>query len=215
MRLNNCVLWMVCIALATACPLLPAHGQQKDRGSPKSETVSAGTNEQPAGDGTKQPQGDAQVADADGKDPRLTLKDIQQLRRQHLAPERVVEKAAEQGRSFEVTAEVAGELRRLGFRPAQIDAVKESSTEPLVPGKWLTTSEKRRNRTFKEMKQVAVKSGAAIEPIQSQHATLWADKENQQTYLPDVQNLEKFFHAKCAEPIRSGLDKRSTHIVLL
>ena len=34
-------------------------------------------------------------------------------------------------------------------------------------------------------------------------------------YLPDVQKLEKFFHTKCAEPIRSGLDKRSTHIILL
>ena len=65
------------------------------------------------------------------------------------------------------------------------------------------------------MKQVAVKSGAAIEPVQSQHVTLWAAKDIQQTYLPDVQKLEKFFHTKCAEPIRSGLDKRSTHVVLL
>ena len=119
------------------------------------------------------------------------------------------------GKSFEVTAEVAAELRRLGFRPAQIDAIKESSPEPLVPGKWLTTSDERRNQNSEEMKQVAVKSGAAIEPIESQHVTLWAAKETQQKYLPDVQKLEKFFHTRCAEPIRSGLDKRSTHVVLL
>ena len=72
-----------------------------------------------------------------------------------------------------------------------------------------------REEVFKEMKQVALKSGAAIEPIQSQHVTLWAAKEIQKTYLPDLQKLEKFFHTKCAEPIRSGLDKRSTHVVLL
>ena len=65
------------------------------------------------------------------------------------------------------------------------------------------------------MKQVAVESGADIEPIESQHVTLWAAKEIQQTYLPDIKKLERFFHTKCAEPIRSGLDKRSTHVVLL
>ena len=65
------------------------------------------------------------------------------------------------------------------------------------------------------MKQVAAKSGADIEPIESQHVTLWAAKDIQADYLPDLKKLEKYFHAKCAEPIRSGLDKRSTHVVLL
>jgi hypothetical protein len=103
----------------------------------------------------------------------------------------------------------------MGFRAAQIDAIKESSPEPLTPGKWLATDNQRRNQIFQEMKQVAAKSQAAIEPVQSQHATLWAAKDIQPTYLPDVQKLEKFFHTRCAEPIRSGLDKRSTHIILL
>ncbi len=155
------------------------------------------------------------VAGADGTDTRLTLEDIKQLRQQRVASEQVVENVAEQGRGFEVTAEVAGQLRNLGFGPAQIEAIKESSSEPLVPGKWLTTSDERRNQILKEMKLVALKSRAAIEPIESEHVTLWAAKETQRTYLPEVQKLEKFFHTKCAEPIRSGLDKRSTHVVLL
>ena len=102
-----------------------------------------------------------------------------------------------------------------GAKPPEGDAIKDSSPEPIVPGKWLTTSDEQRDETFKEMKQVAVKSGADIEPIQSQHVTLWAAENNQQTYLRDVQKLETFFHTKCAEPIRSGLDKRSAHVVLL
>ena len=220
MRVNYGVLWMACIALAAVWPLLPAHGQQEGPIRPKPDTAPAETDEQSAADGTKRPEGDAQAApgmaaSADGKDTRLTLKDIQQLRHQRISAEQVAENVAEQGRGFEVTAEVASQLRRLGFRPAQIDAIKESSLEPLVPGRWLTTSDEWRNQTLKEMKQVAVKSRAAVEPIDSQHVTLWAAKDIQHLYLPDVQKLEKFFHTKCAEPIRSGLDKRSTHVVLL
>lgn len=168
----------------------------------------AKTDEQSGEDDTKQPAGN-------GKDTRLTLKDIQQFRHQRITPEQVADSVAEQGRGFEVTAEVAGQLRRLGFHPAQIDAIKDSSPEPLAPGKWLTSSDEERNQILQEMKQVVAKSKAAIEPIESQHVTLWAAKETQQKYLADVQKLEKFFHTKCAEPIRSGLDRRSTHVVLL
>ena len=155
------------------------------------------------------------AADSAEKDTRLSMKDIQRLHRQRMWPEQLAEKVAEQGRAFEVTAGVAGELHSLGFRPAQIDTVRESSSEPLVPGKWLTISDQRRDQILKGMKQIAVESGADIEPIESQHVTLWAAKDIQRTYLPDLLKLERFFHTKCAEPIRSGLDKRSTHVVLL
>ena len=194
MRLNHRALWMAWIALAAVWPLPPADGQEK---------------------GPIQPKPDAAAAKAGEKDTRLSMKDIQRMRHKRMSPEQVADSVAEQGRGFEVTAEVVGQLRRLGFRPAQIDAIKESSPEPLLPGKWLTTSDEERDQTFKQMKLVAARSRTAIRPIQSQHVTLWAAKETQQTYLPDVQKLEKFFHTKCAEPIRSGLDKRSTHIVLL
>ena len=49
------------------------------------------------------------------------------MRRQRMSPEQVADSVAEQGRGFEVTADIARELRGLGFRPAQIDAIKESS----------------------------------------------------------------------------------------
>ena len=63
-----------------------------------------------------------------------------------------------------------------------------------MPGQWLSTSDEDREETLKELKQVAVKSRAKIEPIESQHVTLWAAEDAQQTYLRDVQKLEKFYH---------------------
>ena len=194
MRLNHGALLIAWIALAAAWPPASAPGQQ---------------------DGPFQPKPDAAPGAAASANARLTLTDVKKLRDRRISPGQIADSVAERGRAFEVTEDVARELRRLGFRPAQIDAIKESSAEPLVPGKSLATSDEEREQTLKEMKQVAVRSKAGIEPIESQHVTLWASKENQQTYLPDVQKLEKFFHTKCAEPIRSGLDKRSTHVVLL
>jgi hypothetical protein len=159
--------------------------------------------------------GAKKVAGDDEKDTRLTLKEIQQLRGRPMPAAEVAETVAERGRAFEVTAEVAGQLRRLGFNAAQIDAVREASDEPLVPGNSLTTSDEQRDQVLEEMKQVTAKSKVNIEPIGSQHVTLWASKDVQQRYLADVNKVEKFFHTRCAEPIRSGLDKRSTHIILL
>ncbi len=190
MRLNHRALWMACITLAALGPLPPAEGQEG-------------------------PKPDAAAAKADKKDTRLTLEDIQKLRRKRMSPEEVADAVAEQGRAFEVTKEVAKKLRSLGFHPAQIDAVKEASDEPLVPGKGLTTSDEEREQVMKTMKQIALKSGADIEPAATQHVTVWGSKEARQAYLPDIKKLEKFFHTKCAEPLRCGLDRRSTHFVLL
>ena len=44
---------------------------------------------------------------------------------------------------------------------------------------------------------------------------MWAAPDDQAVYLPDIQKLEKFLESKCKEPIRSGLDKRSAHIILI
>jgi hypothetical protein len=169
----------------------------------------------PPADGQEGPKPDAAAAKADEKDTRLTPEDIRQLRRKRVSPEDIADEVAERGRAFEVTADATRKLRSLGFRPAQVDAIKDASDEPLLPGKWLTASDSQRDETYKEIELVAAKSGAAIKPIQSQHVTLWAAKDVQQMYLPDIKKLEKFFHTKCVEPIRSGLDKRSTHVVLL
>ena len=44
---------------------------------------------------------------------------------------------------------------------------------------------------------------------------LWAAKDIQDTFLPDIKKLEKMLESRFPEPIRSGLDPRSAHIVLI
>lgn len=211
MHLSKGILWMAFATLAVVRPLVEANGQHNN-GPMRPNSITMLAQVRPEG---REQTATGPAASSDPKDTRLTLEDIRRLRDQRIAPKRIVEKVAEQGRAFEVTAAVAEELRRRGFLSLQINAIKESSPDPLVPGKWLTTSDEQRNRTFEVAKQIAAKSKVDIKPIQSQHVTLWAAKDIQRDFLPDIEKLEKFFHTKCAEPIRSGLDTRSTHIVLL
>ena len=42
--------------------------------------------------------------------------------------------AAEQGRAFEVTADIARELRTLGFSAAQVAAISPPDRDPSMPG---------------------------------------------------------------------------------
>src|SRR5262249_4618888 len=63
---------------------------------------------------------------ADAKETRLAMDDIRDLRRKRTAAGQVADKVAEQGRSFEVTDDVARELRGLGFAASQIAAIKDA-----------------------------------------------------------------------------------------
>jgi hypothetical protein len=160
-------------------------------------------------------QSDGKATDYGEKDALVTLKDIMRMRHDRVPHDQIVDKVAERGLGFEVTATIASQLRRSGFRPAQVDAIKDSPTEPLVPGKGLPTTEKERNQTLREVKTITSNSRVEVTPIQSQHVTLWAAKDIQAIFLPTVEKLEKYFRTKCKEPIRSGLDKRSAHVILL
>jgi len=160
-------------------------------------------------------------AEKGGKQDRLTLPDIIEMRRQKLSPARIVEKAGEQGVGFEITAAARFQLRRMGFDAQQIEALhdayvaKAERAVPLVPGQGLMTSEAQRDKILEQITEITKASGAAISPIASRHVTLWAAQDDQAVYLPDIQKLEKFLESKCKEPIRSGLDKRSAHIILI
>jgi hypothetical protein len=101
MRLIHGALWIACIALAAAWPLPSAYGQQEGPIRPKAGAAPAETDEQSEGDGSGK------------KDTRLSMKDIQRMRRQRMSPEQVSDSIAEQGRSFGVTADIARQLRGL------------------------------------------------------------------------------------------------------
>jgi hypothetical protein len=185
----------------------------------------------------------ATVLPAVGQD-QLTMKDISQLRRERVPHERIVGRAEERGIDFEVTTAVRTQLRRLGFSAQQVDALKEcygprppriiddnpnnpdkpdkpgkevqpDAAGPVVAGEGLRLTDGDRDRTLRQIRMITKTSGAEIEPVETQHVTLWAAKDVQAVFLADIKKLESYFHSKCKEPLRSGLDKRVCHVVLI
>ena len=166
---------------------------------------------------------------AQEQDHALMLRDIAQMRRDRVSREEIVEKAIQHGVGFEVTATAQNQLRRLGFSPDQISTIKDAynphtktgradkadKSEPLVPGQGLRTTDAQRDRELEQIEQIIKKSGADVLPVELQHFTLWAAKDVQPVFLPTIKRLEKFLETRFKEPIRSGLDKRSAHIILL
>jgi hypothetical protein len=153
---------------------------------------------------------------------RLTIKDIARLRGQRVAHEKILEQAQERGVGFEISPAIGGQLRRWGFKPEQIDALRDcygqpkaEDAEPIVPGQGLRTSEAQREQIEEQIAKITKASGADVRPAQTEHITLWAPRDVRPSYLADIKRLERFLHTKCKEPIRSGLDKRSAHVVLL
>ncbi len=155
------------------------------------------------------------AAEASGTIALLTMADIRRLCRDHVPPEQIVDKAAEQGIDFAVTPAIEGELQALGFRPPQIAAVKGSPDQPLIPGKGMWTSEAQRERMLQEIKTINALSGLELLSVHSRHLTLWTGKGIVEESLPTVEKLEAFFHTKFREPVRCGLDRRSAHLIYL
>ena len=94
-------------------------------------------------------------------------------------------------------------------------STKTDDVEPVVPGRYLRTSEVDRNRTLDEIRKITLASGADLQPVESQHVTLWAARDIQPVFLSDLRKLEKHLDTKCKEPLRSGLDRRTAHILLI
>jgi hypothetical protein len=159
----------------------------------------------------------------------LTMRDVNRMCRQRVPYADIVGKATEQGIAFEVTPAVQNQLRRMGFNAEQIAAMqqaftprdqpgkndKEEPAEPIVPGQGLYSSEAQRDDILERIQKVNKASGADLQPAEARHITLWAAKKDLDAFLPDIKKLERFLETKCKEPIRSGLDKRAAHVVLI
>ncbi len=166
---------------------------------------------------------------ARGDEKPLTMRDIVRMRHDRLTPDKIVEKASEQGVGFTVTLGVEKQLARLGFTPKQIDAIKQAATPrpkdqedgnaekpaAIVPGQGLKSSDAQRERILEQVTKITKLSGANVQPVATRHVTLWAANDDRAAFLPDIRKIEKYLEAKCAEPLRSGLDKRAAHLVLL
>ncbi len=148
----------------------------------------------------------------------LSLKDVLQLR-QKMQPDDVLGKALERGIDFEVTKAIQNQLGKLGFTPVQLENLHSARgiepLPPLVPGGQLLEDEAARDNYFKQIQEITAEAAKDITPIQTPHVTLWAPKNLQPAVLAELKKLDLLMETKFQEPLRSGLDKRTAHIVLL
>ena len=167
-------------------------------------------------------------SDARAEEKPLSLRDIARMRHDHVTPDQIVEKAADQGVDFSVTPGIEKQLSRLGFTPEHIEPIKQAGTPEakaeresakkavaITPGAGLTTSDEQRDRVLEQITKITKLSGANVQQYPSRHVTVWAAKDDQAAFLPDLKKIESFLESKCKEPLRSGLDKRAAHLVLL
>jgi hypothetical protein len=161
---------------------------------------------------------------AAAQDRPLAVKDIVRMRREHVALDEIVAGAQQRGVAFPMTAAAQNQLRRMGFTPDQIAALKDAAAAPsqgdaragaVIAGQGLSSSDAQRESVLRLVARITAASGADVSPVAAQHVTLWAAKEDCGPFLADVKKVEKFLETKFKEPVRSGLDKRSAHVILL
>ena len=92
---------------------------------------------------------------------------------------------------------------------------KAGTAAAIVPGQGLASSSEQRDYVLQQVTKITKLSGVSLEPLASKHVTLWAAKDDRAAFLLDIKKIETYFEGKCQEPLRSGLDKRSAHVVLL
>ena len=156
------------------------------------------------------------------------MRDIARMRRERVPTKTIVQRASERGVDFKITPGIEKQLARLGFDVEEIDAIRDASatrekpkhggTEngpPIVPGKELPAGETRRKAVCEQMVKIARLSTLNLPSVETRHFTLWVAKDDQARFLSDIKKIENYLEQKCAEPLRSGLDKRAAHLVLL
>ncbi len=161
-------------------------------------------------------KGDAKTAAKDTGP--LALKDVLALR-QKFQPDDVLAKALERGIDFEVTKAIQAQLSKLGFTPVQLENLATAKgIEPLpaiVAGSQLLEDEASRDHFNKQITEITAEAAKDLTPVQTPHLTLWAPKNIQPAVLGVLKKLDLILETKFQEPLRSGLDKRTAHIVLL
>jgi len=152
----------------------------------------------------------------------LTMKDIRSMLHNQMPTDDIVSQAQAQGIDFKVTAPIQGQLRRLGFDRQQIDAIKACfgiepgpPPPPVVAGQFLKTSAAERAAFRDTIEKINKASGADLPPVESEHVTFWGAKDLQAQYFPDIPKMEAILRSHFLDPVRSGLDKQTTHVILI
>jgi hypothetical protein len=150
------------------------------------------------------------------------------MKQKGVALDAIVDHVARRGISFEFTPALVRQLAKMGFDADQIEVFKqaahgprkkEAEGPPAVAGQNLPSADALRDRVQEHVKTIAINSGLNLRSSNTPHITLWTAKEvpaaEVADYLASVKKIEAYYEDKCNEPLRSGLDKRASHIVLL
>jgi len=122
---------------------------------------------------------------------------------------------------FEMTTAVRNQLRRMGFKPEQIEASRTpTSNRPLPPpgrrgdraGKQLRTTDAERDQVLANIKKITKLSAADVQPCRHTHHAL-GGAGRAGGFFGRHQEAGNVSADQCKEPLRSGLDRRSAHVV--
>ena len=100
-------------------------------------------------------------------------------------------------------------------QPAISPRGEPEKAPPIVPGEGLPSGEEQRKSVYDVVAKIAKLSGLNLPSVETRHFTLWASKADQARFLPEMKKIENYLEQNHAEPLRSGLDKRSAHLVVL
>ncbi len=174
-------------------------------------------------------------------DGPMTMDDIVKLRRKRATYEEVVDEARKRGLAFDIDKKIEGRLRIMRFKPDHIEALKQikenqdkPKTGPGAPGagpvpaddplarKALAEapygprkSEPWHDGVLELIKAINAASTANLTMVPTRNYTVSAKKQYAVRYAKDVAKLEAHLRKTFPEPIKSGTNKKSTHIIIL
>lgn len=174
----------------------------------------------------------------------LTLKEIGKLRLERKTHAQIIDLIKERGLAFQVDKEAAGVLRSMQFKPEQIDlmtriadgryaedlknekenAAKAEAEKPQAPkagtapqgvnvGPRISDSAHDTINARALRIHTASNTNTKVFPLES--VTLICSEESSKMHQPNLKKLEAALRKTYGEPIKTGTDKRSAHIVLL
>jgi len=177
-------------------------------------------------------------------DDPLTLKDIGKLRLERKTTAQIIELAKERGLAFQVDKEGAAALRAMQFKADDIDlltriadgryaaeqkktaedAARAEAEKPTAPkpgtapagvtaGPRMSNAQHEANA--KRAERIWTASNTTTKMFPAETVTLVASEKTSKAHLPNLKKLEVELRKRFGEPIKTGTDKRSAHIVLL
>jgi len=174
----------------------------------------------------------------------LSMKDVIDLRRAKTDYADIVAKAKEQGIAFDIDVRAESRLRVMRFKPehiAELKRIKDQQDNPTPPAGDAAPGDEKPAKpddplakkalaeapygprksdgwqasTLSLIKAINHAANANVVMVEARAITLSAKQAIADRYIRDIQSLEAMLAKTFPDPIRTGTDKRSAHIVIL